>query len=585
MPMLTSLTLQNFALVDQLELGLSEGFNVITGETGAGKSLLLDALSLCTGGRADKDMVRHGQDSADVFAQFEDMAFLQGKNSGLATWFGEREREFDGEVLIRRQLMANGRSKAWLNGSPVSLSELKELGAMLVNIHSQHAQQALLKPQFVMNWLDDMAGLKPLAKQVSVAFETHTRLKRQAEKIAENQAQRQDRISLLESQLADIEPLLTVDYAQIEAEHEELTNLEALMLEASEAVAMLDNDSDEPDVASLIGRAIRICDNQSDVSPTFAKISDSLYLAQEQISEATGMLMDYAEQQLPDPERLEELNTLISLGHRLSRKHGLPAGDLVAEANEWQAELDELNAQPTADAMTAQIDEAWQAYLQLANDLHEARSTSAPAIADKLVAMLKPLALPNARAEFAFTPKETAQFNAHGTHEVELLFGANVGMPLQPLHKVASGGELSRMALVMQVLVATADMVSGTEKSDADVHSQPQPMLVFDEVDVGISGGTAQVVGELLRSLGKHQQLLAITHQAQVASQAHQHILVQKSHGNSVDDAQNNAQTTSTMTIITGDAQIDELARMSGGVNITDVTREHARSLLAGVGG
>ena len=187
MPMLTSLTLQNFALVDQLELGLSEGFNVITGETGAGKSLLLDALSLCTGGRADKDMVRHGQDSADVFAQFEDMAFLQGKNSGLATWFGEREREFDGEGLIRRQLMANGRSKAWLNGSPVSLSELKELGAMLVNIHSQHAQQALLKPQFVMNWLDDMAGLKPLAKQVSVAFATHTRLKRQAEKIAENQ--------------------------------------------------------------------------------------------------------------------------------------------------------------------------------------------------------------------------------------------------------------------------------------------------------------------------------------------------------------------------------------------------------------
>ena len=558
--MLVSLTLHQFALIAQHELSVAEGFNVITGETGAGKSLLLDALSLCVGERADSAMVRHGAAHADIYAQFD-----VENNSIVAEWFTKNERPLEEpEVLIRRQLSNTGRSKAWLNGSPVSLAELKSLGTLLVNIHSQHAQQALLKPQFVVQWLDEMAQITSLATQTASSYQAYQQLKRRADDIASREAQRQDRIQLLQSQLADIAPLLAVDYAEVESEHEELSNIEALMQEASHGLHLLDNDTDEPDVMTLLGQAIKLCDNQVGVSQTFEQASEQLHLAQQQITEVTALLSDYAEQQLPDPERLQTLDNLISLGHRLSRKHSLPASDLIDEAKGWEAQLEQLENEPSSDAMAAQIEQAWQDYLALATQLNKERTKAAPIISKQLIKQLQPLALPNARCEFVFTKRsEPSQYNAQGCFDIDLLFSANVGMPMQPLHKIASGGELSRMALVMQVLQAT----------NAD-NNAAKPMLVFDEVDVGISGGTAQVVGELLRALGQTQQLLAITHQAQVAAQAHQHILVQKHH---------QEQTESELLILTDSAQVDELARMSGGVIITDVTRDHARSLLSDV--
>ena len=558
--MLVSLTLHQFALIAQHELSVAEGFNVITGETGAGKSLLLDALSLCVGARADIAMVRHGADNADIYAQFD-----VHNNSVIAEWFAKNDRALDEpEVLIRRQLSNTGRSKAWLNGSPASLAELKSLGALLVNIHSQHAQQALLKPQFVVNWLDEMAQITPLTRQTASSYQQYQQLKRRADDIASREAQRQDRIQLLQSQLADITPLLAVDYAEVESEHEELSNIEALMQEASHGLHLLDNDTDEPDVMTLLGQVIKLCDHQVGVSQTFEQASEQLHLAQQQITEVTALLSDYAEQQLPDPERLQALDNLISLSHRLSRKYNLPASDLIDEAKAWQKQLEQLENEPSSDAMAAQIEQAWQDYLALATQLNQERTKAAPTISKQLIEQLQPLALPNARCEFVFTKKtEPSQYNAHGCYDIDLLFSANVGMPMQPLHKIASGGELSRMALVMQVLQAT----------NAD-NNAAKPMLVFDEVDVGISGGTAQVVGELLRALGQTQQLLAITHQAQVAAQAHQHILVQKHH---------QEQTESELIILTDQAQVDELARMSGGVTITDVTRDHARSLLSDV--
>ncbi len=558
--MLVSLTLHQFALIAQHELNVAEGFNVITGETGAGKSLLLDALSLCAGERADSAMVRHGAAHADIYAQFD-----VDNNSVVAEWFAKNDRALEeSEVLIRRQLSNTGRSKAWLNGSPVSLAELKSLGSLLVNIHSQHAQQALLKPQFVVQWLDDMAQITALATQTASSYQGYQQLKRRADEMASREEQRKDRIQLLQSQIADIAPLLAVDYTEVEAEHEELSNIEALMQEASHGLHLLDNDTDEPDVMTLLGQAIKLCDNQMSVSQTFEQASEQLHLAQQQIIEVTGLLSDYAEQQLPDPERLQSLDSLISLGHRLSRKHNLPAGDLINEAKAWQAQLEQLENEPSSDAMAAQIEQAWQDYLTVATQLNKERAKAAPIVSKQLIKQLQPLALPNARCEFVFTKKtDPSQYNAQGCYDIDLLFSANVGMPMQPLHKIASGGELSRMALVMQVLQATS----------AD-NNAAKPMLVFDEVDVGISGGTAQVVGELLRTLGQTQQLLAITHQAQVAAQAHQHILVQKHH---------DQQTESELLILTDSAQIDELARMSGGLTITDITRDHARSLLTDV--
>lgn len=555
--MLVSLSLNNLALVEQKEISFDERFNVITGETGAGKSLILDALSLCAGERADSGIVRHGCDEATVFGEFDIT-----NNDEVTAWFAEHERKLEEDtLLIRRKISSQGRSKSWINGVPASISELKSLGQILVNIHSQHAGLELLKPQFVIDWLDKIGELTTLKTATKTAYQNWQTIKKQADDAKSQSVQRADRMALLSAKLADIEPLLSVNLEEIESEYDELSNLEALMTEAMTAVNFLDNDSDEPSVASLLGRAMRICDHSVDKSKVFSECSQLLALAQEQIMDATAKLSDYAEQSLPDEERLHELNTLLGLAHRLSNKYHTPVNELIADASNWQAELDHLGGLPDNDTLDAKVNEAYEAYLSAAEALDNARIAIAPDTCERLEARLLPLALPNARCEFAFNAKNESQYNAHGKYDITLLFSANVGMPLQPLHKVASGGELSRMALVMQVMAA------GDGKGSC-------PTLVFDEVDVGISGGTAQVVGELLRSLGKHQQLLAITHQAQVAAAAHRHILVYKDHGE---------QTTSDISVITGEHQIDELARMSGGVNITEATRNHVKSLLADI--
>lgn len=550
--MLTALTLDNLALIKHHEIVFDERFNVITGETGAGKSLILDALSLCVGGRADAGMVRFGESEASVFGEFD-----VTDNDKVSQWFAEHERELEEDtLLIRRKISANGRSKSWINGVPASLSELKSLGSILVNIHSQHAGLELLKPQFVIDWLDDVGGLHALKSATKDAFGTYQRLKKEADDARAMSTQRADRMALLSSRLSDIEPLMAVDIGEIEQEYDELSNLENLMQSAVQAVTHLDND--EMSVSGLLARSLKICDNLSDKSRVFAECSELLTQASEQIDDAVARLIDYAEQSLPDEERLNELNNLMGLAHRLAKKYHTTTDELTAQAGQWQAELDKLESLPDNETMDEQVAGAWDEYVSVADKLHHERTKIAPQIADELAHRLSALALPNASCLFEFRPKETHQYGGSGMFDIALMFSANVGMPMQPLHKVASGGELSRMALIMQVM-------------SAGVNQETRPTLVFDEVDVGISGGTAQVVGELLRSLGDHQQLFAITHQAQVAAAAHRHILVHKEHGE---------QTMSHLSIITGDRQIDELARMSGGVNITEATRAHVKGLL-----
>lgn len=550
--MLVSLTLDNLALIKHHEIAFDERFNVITGETGAGKSLILDALSLCVGGRADTGMIRFGEHEASVFGEFDIT-----NNDKVSQWFAEHERVLDeNTVLIRRKISANGRSKSWINGSPASLSELKSLGNILVNIHSQHAGLELLKPQFIIDWLDDVGGLHELKSATKDAFGAYQLLKKQAEDTRVMSIQRADRMALLSSRLADIEPLMTVNVNQIEQEYDELSNLENLMQSAVQAVTHLDND--EMSVSSLLARSLKICDNLSDKSRVFAECSELLTQASDQIDDAIARLVDYAEQSLPDQERLDELNHLMGLAHRLAKRYHTTTDELTVQAQQWQVELDKLESLPDNEVMDEQVASAWQRYVDMAEKLHKQRTQVAPQIAHELTHRLLALALPNASCQFEFSPKQRHHYSANGLSDITLMFSANVGMPMQPLHKVASGGELSRMALIMQVM-------------SADVNEQIRPTLVFDEVDVGVSGGTAQVVGELLRSLGEHQQLFAITHQAQVAAAAHRHILVHKEH---------NKQTMSHLSIITGDEQIDELARMSGGVNITEATRAHVKGLL-----
>lgn len=549
--MLHTLTLHNFALIDQYEISFHSGFNVITGETGAGKSLLLDALSLCMGGRADSNMVRHGTNSADLYAQFD------LKHHALAkAWFLAHERDWcDGELIIRRQISDNGRSKAWVNGTPVSLSELKSLGALLVNIHSQHAGLELLKPKFIIEWLDSVGGLRAQAKDTKIAYQAWQTLHQQQQNLSETLSQRLDRIDLLTSKLSDIEPLLNIDMAQIEAEYDELSNIESLIQNANLAAICLDND-DEPSAVGLLGRAIKLCEQKSAFS-TFAHCSESLSEAQSLLMDVHATLSDYAQNQSANPERLAQLETLMGLAHRLSNKYRLPIQVLIQEAKQWQDELDTLQSMPDTQTLEAEEKRAFEHFVKTASLLDTARQQIAPKLSKALKMALAPLNLPNATCQFNFLPKNQAQYNQTGLSDIELLFSANVGIPAQPLHKIASGGELSRIALIMQLMAA------GTQDS--------KPMLIFDEADTGIGGGTAQVVGSLLRTLGTHQQLLVITHQAQVAAAAHQHLLIKKHH---------DEKTKSQLSILDTQARILELARMSGGVDIDDTTLAHAKNLF-----
>lgn len=562
--MLTHLTLQNLALVKHSEFDLNTGFNVITGETGAGKSLLLDALQLCVGGRTDAGLIRHGQTTADVFAEFD----IQQLPT-VQTWLTEQAYSFDDNMLlIRRQISnqnGNVRSKAWLNGSPISINELKILGNLLVNIHTQHAQQSLLRPHFVMEWLDSATGLTQQALAVKHAFQHYENLKQQAQRQAKDEQFRQQQIQLLNNQLVDIEPISQLNYQDIEVEFDELSNLEHLMQQATLAVALLNNDTDEPDVNQLLARTIKLCEQQSSISQTYQDCLEQLYQAQSLISDVTSTLIDYAEGQSLDPERLAKLDEQLSNFHRLARKYQTTPDDLLNLANDWQQQLDELNSQISPEKLEVEIQNAFNIYQQLAENLDKDRQNFAKNLTNNLIERLKLLALPNVQAEFLFTPLAKPQ--SFGLSNIELLFSANVGMPMQPIHKIASGGELSRLALVMQVI----DAQGICRQYDLASQSTKQ-LLVFDEVDVGISGGTAQVVGELLRELGQEQQIIAITHQAQVASQAHQHILVYKTQQ---DQAQSH------LKLLSGEEQVHELARMSGGVNITETTLEHARSLLS----
>ena len=562
--MLIQLTLQNLALVNHAEIDMDAGFNIITGETGAGKSLLLDALSLCVGGRSEAGLIRHGQSQAEVFAAF-DISHLPEVSAWLDTQNYSAE---DNMLLIRRQLTNQNstvRSKAWLNGMPISINELKVLGGLLVNIHSQHAQQSLLRPQFVLEWLDSATGLPNQAHAVKHAFLVYEQLTTQAKQHAKEEQLRQQQIQLLTNQLADIEPIADIHYAELEAEYDELSNLENLMQQAALSVNLLDNDNDEPDVMGLLSRTIKLCEAQAGLSHTYSDCLEQLYLAQAQIQEVASTLSNYADGQSLDPKRLAQLDEQLSTFHRLARKYQTTPAALIEDSKAWQAQLATLQAVMSPEAMAVQIDEAYAHFLAKAQALDTLRQQHARLLTEVLVNRLKPLALPNVQASFEFTPLDKPQ--SSGLSHIELLFSANVGMPMQPIHKIASGGELSRLALIMQVIDA-----QGICRTGQAAATTTRQLLVFDEVDVGISGGTAQVVGELLRELGQEQQIIAITHQSQVAAQAHQHILVYKTQ-------QQQAQ--SHLKIVTGETQVQELARMAGGVDITKDTLNHARSLLA----
>ncbi len=545
--MLTHLTLINFALADHLAIDIEQGFNVLTGETGAGKSLLLDALSACLGERTDTNYVRYGSDKADITA-----VFTYQTNSPEAKWLQDHELDDDsGEIHLRRVIFATGRSKAWVNGRPSSLSELKELGRLLVQLYSQHSQQQLLEPPYPKHWLDRYNNFYTEANDVREAYSTWQRTIRLHQAALDAQATRLQRIGTLEHQIEELEEVIQTDYKEIEQEFDRLSHHEHIMQDCSYSLNVLDEA--EQNITQEMSSIIRRLESHAGRSEQLSEIYNSLLNAQSEIDDATANLRQFIDRQSFDPERMEELNSKLEVFHRLARKYRTQPETLKEEYEAWQSELEQLHQLEDPETLAEQVEKSHEEFLEKAQHLDHIRREAAAPLAKQLTEQVKPLALPEAHFEFKFEPLE--QPTAEGLSFIQLLFTANKGIPPQPLARVASGGELSRIALVMQVMNA--------EKTEAEV-------LVFDEIDVGISGGTAEVVGRLLADLAQHVQLLCITHQAQVAAQSDQHLLVKK---------QQTDPASSTIVELDENQIIFELARMSGGVEINETTLQHAKQL------
>lgn len=545
--MLTHLTLINFALAEHLAIDIDKGFNVLTGETGAGKSLLLDALSACLGERTDTNYVRYGTEKADVTATFS-----YQEDSPEASWLKEHELDDEsGEIHLRRVIFATGRSKAWINGRPSSLSELKEIGRLLVQLYSQHSQQQLLEPPYPKHWLDRYSNFYAPAQEVRDAYNTWHKNIRQHQAALDAQATRKQRMETLELQLEELEEVVQTDYQEIEQEFDRLSHHEAIMQDCVYSLNGLDEG--EQNISQELASILRRMESHAGRSEQLSQIYTSLLNAQSELEDATATLRQFMDRQSFDPERMEELNSKLEVFHRLARKYRTQPELLKEEYEAWQTELEQLHQLEDPETLAEQVEVSYQEFLSKAQHLDQIRRDAAEPLAKKLTEQVKQLALPEAHFEFKFEPLEHP--SSEGLSFIQLLFTANKGIPAQPLARVASGGELSRIALVMQVMNA--------EKTEAEV-------LVFDEIDVGISGGTAEIVGRLLADLAQHVQILCITHQAQVAAQSDQHLLVKK---RQTDPA------SSTIINLEESEIVQELARMTGGVEINETTLQHARQL------
>lgn len=553
--MLSHLSIHQFALVDQLELEVLPGMSVITGETGAGKSILLDALGLALGDRAEADCVRHGAEKAEIGATFS-------MNERARLWLQQRDIPADDDaIILRRIISSEGRSRGYINGRPASASDLKEIGQLLIEIHSQHAHQRLLQKETPRQLLDAYGNLQLQASEVSLVWEEwqqHARrLNRLQEESAEVKAQRQ----LLTYQVEELRQLApgATELDELESEHKRLANAENMLLNGQYALAACyGDDSGELAATQLTHQAISRLDNIDDQHPLLNEARELLQQAQIQLDEAAHSLQRYLDLVDINPHRLQQVESRLSDLYSMARKHQIAPQQLHLYWQEQEAALAELNlSDDDLAGLQQQVQALADEYLQLAHALSEARQAAAARMDSEVEAHFEALAL--GRARFVTQIERIAdKASRHGIDQIGFVVQTNPGMPAGPLAKVASGGELARISLAIQVVTAA---VCET------------PSLIFDEVDVGIGGGTAERVGRLLRTLGSTGQVLCVTHQPQVAAQAHQHYQVSKISGDAATHTQ--------LRKLSDKQRSEEIARMLGGVEITRQTLAHAQEMLA----
>ncbi|MCE7525351.1 DNA repair protein RecN [Alloalcanivorax xenomutans] len=549
--MLTHLSVRHFATVDQLELEPESGLTVISGETGAGKSVLIDALSLTLGERADSTVVRPGCERAEVLASFTVANHAQAR-----AWLEERELDNGDDCLLRRTVRADGRSRAYINGTPAPLADVRQLGELLISIHSQHEHQALLHRDTHRQLLDNFAGASDLAASVRNAWRQWQQARQEHDQALTGAREQNERQELLRFQLDELDALSLAEgeLAELDQEQQRLGHADALIRLCQQSVAAL-YDGEEGTCNDQLGQIRHWLEEARDHDNALSEALDTVESARLQVEAAAEALRHYLDRLDLDPERLAQVEERLGQAYSLARKHRVRPEELVEHHQQLAREVDTLeHFDEHLEALAKAEQDAQEHYMSEARKLSKARKTAATTLTRQIATQLKALGMKAARLE---TVVEDDGPGAEGLDLVEFRFSANPGQPLRPLAKVASGGELSRVSLAIQVICARNLTV---------------PSLVFDEVDVGVGGGVAEIVGRLLRELGEHAQVLCITHQAQVASQGHQHWQVHKIQGKNT--------TRTRIQPLAPDARVEELARMLGGVEITDSTLAHAREML-----
>jgi len=555
--MLRSLSIRDFVIVDKLDLDFSAGFTVFTGETGAGKSILIDALALVLGERADAGVVREGASRASVSATFS-------THPALDAWLAERELAGDGDergsVLLRRTVDAGGRGKAFINGAAATLAQLREVGDLLVDIHGQHAHQLLLRPDAQRLLLDAHAGLTAQAAAVAEAWRTWRACVRQREAVEQQSREMQLERERLEWQVGELEKLgpQPGEWDEIQSEYNRLSHAAGLIDGGRAALDALSET--DGSVLSGLNAVVQRLRQLADIDPALRDVLAALEPAQVQAEEAAHSLNRYVDRLELDPERLQAVEERMQALHTTARKYRLPPEQLPDELLARRQQLDDLQAAQDLNKVTAREAAARAAYLTIAHHLSAARKAAAEALSNAVTEAMQGLSMAGGCFAVALHPLEEGL--SHGLEQVEFLVAGHAGVSPRALAKVASGGELARISLAISVITSEA---------------APTPTLIFDEVDAGIGGAVAEVVGRRLQELGRSRQVLCVTHLPQVAAQAGSHLLVSKETVAGADGAV----TRSRIRMLDAAGRVVETARMLGGATVTATTLQHAEEMLA----
>ena len=555
--MLRRLTLRDFVIVTALEVDLSTGFTALTGETGAGKSILIDALQLALGSRRDAGVVREGAPRADITAEFEPGAALL---QTLTPWLQEAGFEApdaQAPLLLRRVVDAQGKSRAWINGSPATVTQLRELGEHLVDIHGQHAWQGLTRADSVRALVDAQGGVDTPALQAAWAQrrDAHKRLMEARARQADLDRER-ERLQWQISELDKLQPKAD-EWTELNAEHQRLAHGQAILDAAQLALNAVSEADDNAE--GLTQRAITALSDVADVEPHLGSALEVLRSAQAQLQDAAHSLNAALRHTELDPDRLNELDSRMSTWMGLARRYRRPPEELPAVLQAWRNELTELDAAADLHALERDVKQMDTAWLKVAQAVSRQRQQVAPSMARDVTEAMQALGMAGGRFEVALS--ELAEPASHGLENIEFLVAGHAGSTPRPLGKVASGGELSRLALAIAVTTTQRGHEAGAQVGT----------LIFDEIDSGVGGQVADTVGQLMQKLGVSHQVLAVTHLAQVAAHAHQHLLVSK--------ALQGGQTTSDIRPVEGDERKREVARMLGGT-VTETSRAHAAAML-----